>query len=247
MLGNMRELLPKPNDDVDLHAYYAADWLEPGGIRANMIVSVDGGAAAGGLTKGLQTPGDNVVYATLRDLADVVLVGSTTAEAENYRPVRLGDAQVARRRDLGLSTDVPIAVVSRSLRIDTSADLFTGSRPIVVTCAASDPDARAALSEHALVLVCGEHDIDYAEVRRQFDDRGLSRVLCEGGPTILARVMAAGELDELCLTVAPMAVGPGEVRIVAGIPWPTGPVPLELTGLLEEDGALFLRMRAAGT
>ncbi|MGH8860700.1 MAG: dihydrofolate reductase family protein, partial [Jatrophihabitantaceae bacterium] len=102
--------------------------------------------------------------------------------------------------------------------------------------------ARAAVAARADVLVCGDDDIDYAAVRHALAARGLTRVLCEGGPTILGRVLTSGELDELCLSVSPSAAGPGAGRIVAGAEW-EAPRTLRLAGLLEEDGALFLRYR----
>lgn len=233
-------------DEVDLHACYARDWVDQGGIRANMIASSDGAAAASGLSAGLQTPGDNRVFAVLRDLADVVLVGSTTAHVEGYRPVQLSDGQLARRREHGLGPQLPIALVTRSLKVDLSAPLFAGNRPLVVTCSSSDVDARAALAERADLLVCGDDDIDYRLVRRELAERGLLRVLCEGGPRILGRVMSAGEVDELCLTVSPLVAGPGARRIVDGEAWPRGPRQMRLVGVLEEDGALFLRYARPG-
>ena len=42
----MRALLPVPADDVDVHAFYAADWVEAGGLRVNFVSSVDGAAQA---------------------------------------------------------------------------------------------------------------------------------------------------------------------------------------------------------
>ena len=69
--------------------------------------------------------------------------------------------------------------------------------------------------------------------------RGLRRILCEGGPSLFAGIAGAGLLDELCLTVSPLLAGPGPGRIVAGPEH--APVPLTLTTLLEEDGALFHR------
>ncbi len=128
--------------------------------------------------------------------------------------------------------------------MDTAGPLFAAGRPIVVTCADSDPARRAEVAERADVLVCGDDDIDYGQVRRALADRGLTRVLCEGGPTILARLLVTGELDELCLSLTPRVAGPGAGRIVAGAPWPDGPRELGLTSLLEEDGALFLRYSA---
>ncbi|MGH8861898.1 MAG: dihydrofolate reductase family protein, partial [Jatrophihabitantaceae bacterium] len=140
----MRALLPEPVADADVHAHYAARWLERGGIRANMVVSVDGAAAAGGLSAGLQTPGDNRVFAALRDLADVVLVGSGTAAAENYGPA---SPDADRRHAYGMPPELPIAVISRSLHLALDGRLFADAapRPLVITCGGSGRDARAAV------------------------------------------------------------------------------------------------------
>jgi riboflavin biosynthesis pyrimidine reductase len=237
----VRALLPEPADDVDVHDRYAAGWLDRGGIRANMVCSADGAAAANGRSAGLQTPGDNRIFAAQRDLADVVLVGAATVATEGYGPAV---PHVDVRRRWGLPDQLPIAVVTRSLRLDLEGRLFAGSRPFVVTCAGSDEHRRSAVAERAEVLVCGQDDIDYRLVRRELADRGLTRVLCEGGPTILSRLLVTGELDELCLSLTPRATGPGAGRIVTGEEWNTGPRELVLTFLLEEDGALFLRYSA---
>jgi riboflavin biosynthesis pyrimidine reductase len=71
----------------------------------------------------------------------------------------------------------------------------------------------------------------------------LTRVLCEGGPTVFTQAVAAGEVDEVCLSLSPLLAGPGPGRITAGAPWPSGTTRFALHGLLEEDGALFLRYR----
>ena len=64
----MRQLLPAgPGTEVDLHAFYASDgWLDDGGVRVNFIASADGAATVAGLSRGLQTPGDNRVFANSR-------------------------------------------------------------------------------------------------------------------------------------------------------------------------------------
>jgi len=245
----MRALLPEPVEDVDVHAFYAADWVGPGGIRANMIASVDGAGAVEGRSKGLQTPGDNRVYSALRDLADVVLVAAGTAVAEGYAPVGIGPQRVAVRAAYGLPPLLPTAVVSRSLRgLDPADPLFADAAPdaptLVLTTGAADPSVRAALSRTVELVECGAADLDLAGVRGALDERGLRRVLSEGGPTFLSALAAAGQLDELCLSITPLLAGPGATRILAGDPWPDGPRPLRLSGLLEEDGALFLRLRA---
>ena len=83
-----------------------------------------------------------------------------------------------------------------------------------------------------------------ALARRALEERGHRRILSEGGPTAFGDFAAAGVVDELCLSVSPLLAGPGPQRIIGGRPWP-GPRSLDLIGLLEEDGALFLRYRAA--
>ncbi|WP_455605148.1 dihydrofolate reductase family protein, partial [Cellulosimicrobium funkei] len=50
--------------------------------------------------------------------------------------------------------------------------------------------------------------------------RGLTRVLTEGGPSLLADLLAADLVDELCVTTTPTLVGPGPGRIVGGAPAP---------------------------
>ncbi len=238
----MRALLPSPVDDVDLHAFYGADWLA-GGLRVNFVASVDGAAQAGGTSAGLQTPGDNRVFAALRDLADVVLAGAGTAVLEGYRPITVSPRRAAIRREHGLRDVLPTAVISRTLRLDPVAPLFAGTDPvrtIVLTCAAAPADQRAALASTVDLVVCGDDAVEPVLVRRALEERGLTRILSEGGPTAFADLAREGVVDELCLSLSPLLVGPGPTRITDGAIW-SAHVGLALAGLLEEDGALFLR------
>jgi riboflavin biosynthesis pyrimidine reductase len=47
-------------------------------------------------------------------------------------------------------------------------------------------------------------------------DHGVRGVLCEGGPSLLSRLVAEGGLDDLLLTVAPLAVGGDGPGILQG-------------------------------
>lgn len=247
----MRALLPDLADDVDVHAEYARDWVEPGGFRVNFVSSADGAAQAGGKSAGLQTPGDNVVFTAIRDLADVIVAGAATATIEGYRAIRVRPDRLGVRRDYGFRDALPTAVVSRSLRFDPQSRLFADAaadaRTIVITCEAAPADRRTALAQVADVAVCGGELVEMPLARAALEDRGLTRIVCEGGPIAFAHAAVDGVMDELCLSLTPRLVGPGPTRIIAGdLPW-EAQVPLRLTGLLEEDGALFLRYAAAGT
>ena len=69
-------------------------------------------------------------------------------------------------------------------------------------------------------------------------DRGLRQVLCEGGPSLMALLVASGRLDELCLTWSPLIVGGSGPRILNGAPVDAS---WRLAHLLEQDGTLIGR------
>jgi len=263
----MRALLTQPDkagpdvhpspDRVDVHGHYAADWLAHGGVRVNFISSIDGAAAADGKSRGLQTPGDNAIFAALRDLADIVLVGAATARTEGYRPIRLSAERRARRTSLGLTENPATAVMSGSLDLDLSADLFRNAPPasptLIVTGSAAPMSRRndiidLAASEAAVQLieapVLAGGGVDFAAAAAQLHELGYARILCEGGPRLFAAGLLSRAVDELCLTISPMLAGPAGPRIVAGPDWPVDFLPqLKLIGLLTEDDALFCRYR----
>jgi riboflavin biosynthesis pyrimidine reductase len=93
--------------------------------------------------------------------------------------------------------------------------------------------------------------VDLAAALAALREQGLARIHAEGGPHLLADLVAADLLDELLLSVSPVLAGgsyaSGEqvLRILAGSPIPGAPLDLTLHHLLEEDGALFLSYRRA--
>ncbi len=79
---------------------------------------------------------------------------------------------------------------------------------------------------------------DLPSVIRSLDDRGLRRVLCEGGPTLAAAMFAAGLVDELCVTTSPMTLGGNAIRVLGET---ATVVDLRLVALLEQDSTLLAR------
>ena len=78
----------------------------------------------------------------------------------------------------------------------------------MITCAASDAELRAETAKVADMIVAGDEAVDLAAAIGALRDRGLSRVLCEGGPHLFGDLSAAGLVDELCLSLSPMLAGP---------------------------------------
>ncbi|MFJ8648360.1 pyrimidine reductase family protein [Streptomyces sp. NPDC093546] len=221
----------------------------PGGrswLRANMVSSLDGAAQHDGRSEPISSAADMRIFGTLRALADVVVVGAETVRAEGYRPARAREAFAARREAAGQGPAPAIAVVSASLELDFSAPLFT--QPLVptllLTGAGAPPErVREAERAGAEVIVAGDGTgVEPVRAVRALADRGLTRQLTEGGPRLLGQLVAAGVLDELCLTVSPMLTA-GNAQRIAGGPALAVPERFALDSILEEDGFLFTRYR----
>ena len=244
----MRRLHPDPADPVDpLEVYGDAPTAEGRpGLRINMIASADGAAAVDGVSGGLGGEGDRAVFRALRSLADVVLVGAGTVRAEGYGPPRLPDEAVAARERRGQAPLPRIAIVTRSCDLDWDSPLFATptSRPIVLTVAEAPAERLARAAEVAEVVVAGLLDVDLPKALAMLGEGGARTALGEGGPSLNGRLAAAGLVDELCLTLAPLLAAGDAGRIVAG-PALRPPLGMRLASACEQDGYLFLRYRAA--
>lgn len=190
-------------------------------VRANVIASLDGAATTGGTSGGLGGPGDRFLFAMLRELADVIVVGAGTARAEGYGGAHMSVAQRRRRQDRGQSETPPIAVVTRSGAISPDLAVITGSgaRPLVLTSESAVEGVADRLGTAAEVVSCSAADpgqVDLATALTGLSERGYRRLLIEGGPSLLGTFIADGLLDEICLTTAPVLVGGSGVRIATG-------------------------------
>jgi riboflavin biosynthesis pyrimidine reductase len=210
-------------DDVRLIGFYTyPDDLRSCWVRGNMIASLDGGATADGKSGGLAGRGDRAVFSQMRHAADVILVGASTVRVENYSGAQLPVAARQARQRRGQAEVPPIAVVTRSGDLDPSALLFTRTEvpPLILTSARTVEDTRRRLGAVAEVIDASGADPNSADdsvILRVLAERGLFRVLAEGGPLILGSLIENGLMDELCLTIAPILVGGASKRIVTGL------------------------------
>jgi riboflavin biosynthesis pyrimidine reductase len=180
-------------------------------VMANMVGGLDGSAAIGGRVGALSTEPDAALFRLLRSLADVVLVGAETVRREGYRSIRLPPELAAGREAAGRPRAPRLAVVTRSLDLDWAGDAFAGApaglRTLVITCRAADPRRIERARRVAEVLIAGEDRVDPGQALLRLSELGFRVVLCEGGPTLLGELVAAGRIDELCLTIAPLMGG----------------------------------------
>lgn len=225
--------------DADLVEHYPR--RDEPTLRVNFVASIDGAVTVDGKSGGLGGPGDKLIFDSLRKVCDAVVVAAGTVRAEGYRALRLDPAAREWRRARGLSEFPLMVVVSGSLDLDPEQPIFSDApiRPLVVTHAGAPADRRAALAPVAEILTIGDDSVGLAAAVRALHERGVTQLLCEGGPRLFGALIAADLVDEICLTVSPRLVGGGSGRIAVGAEGP--PRPMSLRGILADDDMLFLR------
>lgn len=238
----LSRLHPGPHELVDAVVAYAYPAEASRYLRVNMVSSVDGAATLDGRVGSLTGPADQQLLLLLRALADVLVVGAGTIRAEGYGPLTVGPGLAELRAGTGQSPAPRLVVPTRSLDLDLASPAFTEAvePPLVVTTQQATSARLRAAEVVAEVAVLGEERVDLAAMVALLVDNGARRLLCEGGPGLLAGLFAEDLVDELCLAVAPVVVGGTESRITAGPALPA-PLPLKPAHVAETEGFLFLR------
>lgn len=216
-------------------------------VRANMVVTVDGRAQAGdGLTQGISSPEDKIVFSHLRADCDAVLVGAGTVRSEGYHALRPKPDWRTSRVEAGRAPAPTLAIVSASLDFDLETDPFTAAtketdvaRPIILTTADAPEERRRPLEKVADVISCGQSRIDPLTALDCLCERGLTRILCEGGPRLLADMFTASAIDELDLTISPLLLMHPSGGLLDGIACRS--TQLRLAHILEAESTLMLR------
>ncbi|MDN4613882.1 dihydrofolate reductase family protein [Leifsonia sp. F6_8S_P_1B] len=144
----------------------------------------------------------------LRSHHDAILVGARTVRLDNPRLlVRSGERQ-ERRAAAGRAPSPVKATVTATGELDPSAAFFTqGDTPKLVYCPRGDADRiRARLGDRATVVPLGE-EVRMADLLTDLGERGLHRLLVEGGGRTLTQFLCDDLVDELQVAVAPLFVG----------------------------------------
>ncbi|MGO3054627.1 MAG: pyrimidine reductase family protein [Brevibacterium aurantiacum] len=244
----VNRLVPAPLETVTLPEAFAFPEGVQQWVRAVFVASVDGAATISGHAGGLGNDTDKSLFALNRALADVILVGAGTARIEDYGPAE--DDRQWRHLRQGRTPTAPMAVVSHSLDFDFSSPLFTAApdhaRTIVITCADAPAQARAQAAEVAEVIVAGGSTVNLSAAIAELVSRGLTRIVCEGGPRLFTDLLRTGDVDELSLTRSPMLVAGDGTSILHGARFDP-PAELSLASLYgTDDGYLYLLYRRTG-
>jgi riboflavin biosynthesis pyrimidine reductase len=188
-------------------------------VRLNMITSVDGGTAVGGVSGGLGNRDDHAVYAALRDHADGVLVGLGTVVAEHYH--------------VPAQPSLQLYVVADTADVTGAEELFASGRATLVL-----PTSVGAVRAGVRELRAG--DGAFVDLAVAMAALAGQVIVAEGGPTLAGLLAAQGLVDEFFVTIAPRVIAGSSARIAHGPD--ADPELWELEhGFVDDDGFLFLR------
>jgi riboflavin-specific deaminase-like protein len=157
-------------------------------------------ATASGSSQWIGGPGDILHTHRLRALCHAVVVGAGT--------VRHDDPRLTTREVPG--PDPIRVVIDTDRRLSTGYTLFREGPPTLLACAQDAPGPDTHGTAQVLRLPREPTGgIAPDALLRALASRGLTRIFVEGGGLTVSRFLAAGCLDRLHVTVAPVLLGSG--------------------------------------
>jgi diaminohydroxyphosphoribosylaminopyrimidine deaminase/5-amino-6-(5-phosphoribosylamino)uracil reductase len=198
-------------------------------VMLKLAVSADGKAGAAGRRPAAIT-GEEVRARVhrMRAMNDAILVGIGTA---------LADDPALTCRLPGMQRFSPVRVVlDAQLRLPLAGALARSARatPVwLVAAADGSPDAARALQEEGVEVLRAPAQagrLDVAAALRLLAERGITRLMVEGGPTVAASFLAADLVDEAALFRSVKTIGPDGIDAIEGMTLDALTGRLELVG-----------------
>jgi riboflavin biosynthesis pyrimidine reductase len=186
---------------------------------ANFVQTLDGVVAIPGTPRSNalisdESAADRFVMGLLRACADVVLLGSGTLRSSprgTWRADRVyppaADAFRELRQRRGRAEQPAVAILTTGGSFDPSHPVLDRGALVLTTTEAA-ASLTAAVPQAAEVVAVGDGDtVEVGAALEALHERGHRIVLSEGGPGVLASLLAAQAVDELFLTLSPLVAG----------------------------------------
>jgi diaminohydroxyphosphoribosylaminopyrimidine deaminase/5-amino-6-(5-phosphoribosylamino)uracil reductase len=200
-----QRLLQRRPEDAALSPLYGpllAGPTAPDGcfVLGRIAQTLDGRiAAACGASRWISGQADIVHTHRLRALSDAVVVGAGTVRSDNPR---------LTTREVAGGSPVRV-VIDTDRRLDATPGVFREGPPTLLLCAEDAPGGAMLGQAPVLRLPRDGRGLEIGAVLACLAARGLRRIFVEGGGITVSRFLAAGALDRLHVTVAPLLLGSG--------------------------------------
>jgi 5-amino-6-(5-phosphoribosylamino)uracil reductase len=144
----------------------------------------------------------------VRASCDAIMVGAVTVRTDNPRLLVRSRVRRDERAARGLAPSPMKITVTERADLDARSNFFVAgeSEKLVYTSSARVADARARLGPVATVVDGGER-VGMRTLSEDLAERGVRRLMVEGGGVVHTQFLAGDLADELQLVVAPFFVG----------------------------------------
>ncbi|NQW71585.1 MAG: RibD family protein [Actinobacteria bacterium] len=157
---------------------------------------------------------------------DAILVGAETVRSDNPRLLVRDEQRQSARLARGLRASPAKVTITRRAELSPSANFFTtGDVDKLVYCSSPVATlARERFGSMATIVDSGEC-VHLRGVCEDLRERGVDRLMVEGGGTIHTQFLTEDLADELHIVIAPMFVGDSRAKRFVGdgaFPWNPG-------------------------
>ena len=153
----------------------------------------------------LSGPADLDRVDEVRAGCDAILVGAQTVRSDNPRLLIRDPRRSARRAARGLPAHPARVTLTATGDLDPAARFFAPGALRLVYCATPALRLAAKITDSAVLIDAGD-PVSVGFMLEDLAERGVARLLVEGGARVLGDLLAAGRADELNLAVAPFFV-----------------------------------------
>lgn len=205
-------------------------------VHVNVAMSADGKLSTRERRQvRISGPADFARVDRIKAESDAVMVGIGTVLADDPSlTVKSPDLQVMRIAQGMPGHPVRIVVDSMARTPPDASILHKGEGERIIACSErANPEKKAVLGCSATVLVAGRDRVDLPLLLSLLHERGIRRLMVEGGGTLIAGLFSAGLVDELTCFVGNMIIGGSDAPTLADGP-----------GFIDED--TFVRLSLSG-
>jgi 5-amino-6-(5-phosphoribosylamino)uracil reductase len=162
----------------------------------------------------------------VRAECDAILVGAGTVRSDNPRLLVRNQSLRQQRRARGLGETPMKVTITERADLDACSSFFaTGDSEKLVYCASRAVPAAKRRLDTVATVIDGGQPVDLPQMVQDLFDRGVRRLMVEGGGRVHTQFLTADLADELHLVIAPFFVGNSRAHRFVGdgaFPWNPG-------------------------